>query len=102
MNMVGNFRTRQWFHIFVHRVAPHLIFWAAILLLLTLIGQGRQGFWFTLGYEVVNVIFYALIVYFNLLYLIPNYLTKKVSSLTPYCSYWPVSSLPLCRYWPTT
>ncbi len=55
----------------------HALLWLTLLLILTLLGMGNQGFWFTLATESVNLLFYMLIVYFNLLYLIPNYLTKK-------------------------
>ena len=59
------------------RVVYHSIFWLGLLLLLILIEGIQQGFFFTLGNEVINVLFFAVIVYFNLFYLIPNYLTKK-------------------------
>lgn len=68
---------RKAYRFVTNRVVYHLLFWLILLFLLTLIGQGNQGFWFTLGYEIVNVFFYAIIVYFNLNYLIPNYLTQK-------------------------
>ena len=59
------------------QVAYHALFWLGFLLLLTLTEGTGQGFLFTLSNEVVNIFFYGLIVYFNLFYLIPNYLTKK-------------------------
>jgi len=55
----------------------HALLWLTLLFMLTLLGMGSNDFWFTLCTELVNLIFYMLIVYFNLLYLIPNYLTKK-------------------------
>lgn len=68
---------RKIYHFFSNRIVYHALFWVLFSLFLTLAGQGQQGFWFTLSYEIVNVFFYALIVYFNLYYLIPSYLTKK-------------------------
>ncbi len=59
------------------RVVYHTLFWLALLLLLTLFEGTGQGFLFTLSNELINLFFYGLIVYFNLFYLIPNYLTKK-------------------------
>ncbi len=38
----------------------------------------NQGFLFTLTNQLVNVFFYSIIVYFNLFYLIPNYLSKNM------------------------
>jgi two-component system, LytTR family, sensor kinase len=48
-----------------------------VLLILTIVEGTRHGFLFTLTNELVNIFFYALIVYFNLFYLIPKYLTQK-------------------------
>ncbi|MEQ8705323.1 MAG: histidine kinase [Phaeodactylibacter sp.] len=59
------------------REVYHSLFWLMVLLLLTLFENTRQGFWFTLSNELINILFYGLVVYFNLLYLIPNYLTQK-------------------------
>jgi len=59
------------------RAVYHTIFWLALLLLLTVAEGTEQGFFFTLSNELINIFFYGLIVYFNLFYLIPNYLTKK-------------------------
>ncbi|MCC7244477.1 MAG: histidine kinase [Saprospiraceae bacterium] len=35
------------------------------------------GWWFTLSNELIGLAFYAVLVYFNLLYLIPNYLARQ-------------------------
>lgn len=63
--------------ILTRREVYHSLFWVVVLLLLTLFEDTNQGVWFTLSNELINILFYGLIVYFNLLYLIPNYLTKK-------------------------
>ena len=52
-------------------------FWAVILLILILLEGTRYGLWFALTNELVNTFFYMAIIYFNLYYLIPNYLNKK-------------------------
>ena len=62
-----------------NRWAYHSIFWVFLLLLMTMIEYlgSDFGFLFTLSNNVIRLSIFALIVYFNLLYLIPNYLTKK-------------------------
>ena len=62
-----------------HRWVYHSIFWVFFLLLLTLIETYNQkhSFVHALSNEIINVFFYAAVVYFNLKYLIPNYLTKN-------------------------
>jgi two-component system LytT family sensor kinase len=59
------------------RSVYHSLFWLSMLLLLTVFDNTGTSFLFNLGNEIINVFFYIIIVYFNLLYLIPNYLTKK-------------------------
>jgi two-component system LytT family sensor kinase len=59
------------------RVVYHSLFWIVLLLVLSALDTTHQSFGFSLGNELINIIFYAILVYFNLLYLIPNYLTKK-------------------------
>lgn len=58
-------------------VIYHGIFWFILLWVLIAIEGVNQGFLFTLSNELINVFFFGLIVYFNLFYLVPNYLTKK-------------------------
>ncbi|MCB0579066.1 MAG: histidine kinase [Phaeodactylibacter sp.] len=69
--------TGRVYEFFNRRVTYHTLFWLALLSLLTVIEGTEQGFFFTLSNELINIFFYGLIVYFNLFYLIPNYLTKK-------------------------
>jgi two-component system LytT family sensor kinase len=64
-----------WF--FRSRVTRHVLLWLALVFVLTFTSLSRHGFWLALTYEIVNVFFYTLIVYFNIYYLIPNYLAKK-------------------------
>ena len=65
------------YNFITRRVVYHSLFWLFTLLVLTLIEGFEQGFWFTLSNEIIRVFFYCLIVYFNLYYLIPNYLTQN-------------------------
>ena len=55
----------------------HVTFWVIIAILLCLADFSQAG-WPMVVYRVlIDVLFYVLIVYFNFLYLIPNYLTSK-------------------------
>ena len=55
----------------------HILFWVMLLCALMLLEDRHQGFVFLLSNELVNLIFYMVIVYFNLLYLVPNYLNRE-------------------------
>ncbi|MFZ4425574.1 MAG: sensor histidine kinase [Saprospiraceae bacterium] len=55
----------------------HATFWAVIFILLILLEGTRYGALFALTNEFINTFFYVTIIYFNLYYLIPNYLNKK-------------------------
>ncbi len=59
------------------RVVYHSAFWLALFLMLLILDTTNQGFGFAVVVEFINLLFYGLVVYFNLLYLIPNYLTEK-------------------------
>lgn len=67
----------QLFNWLSQRSVYHTLFWLSMLLLLTIFDNTGKSFFFSLSNEIINVFFYIIIVYFNLLYLIPNYLTKK-------------------------
>lgn len=55
----------------------HTFFWICCLVLLVLLGRGKNGLWDTFINETLNLTFYAAIVYINLYYLIPYFLKKK-------------------------
>lgn len=57
--------------------AMHALFWLVVLIILTILEGTRYGLMFSLTNELVNTLFYIIIVNFNLFYLIPNYLHKK-------------------------
>jgi len=75
-NMPNTFTDRL-YHFFTQRIVYHILFWLSVLLVLTIFEDSGLGLGFTLGNELLNILFYGAIVYFNLFYLIPNYLTKK-------------------------
>ncbi len=67
----------RFYELLTRRVVYHGLAWLMLLILLINFEGIGQSWWFTLSNEVINLLFYALIVYFNLYYLVPNYLTKS-------------------------
>ena len=67
----------QWSDWLGSRWLYHFLFWVAVLVLLVSFDDSAQSLHTRLTNELINVLFYASIVYFNLYYLIPNYLNKK-------------------------
>ena len=65
------------YRIFSFRYVIHGMWWLLVLVALLMLGEHSGGFWFNLTSELINLFFYGIIVYFNLLYLIPNYLAQK-------------------------
>jgi len=61
------------------RVVYHTAFWVTMLLLLLVLDASQISFFSKLSREFINVIFYGAIVYFNLFYLIPNYLINYLN-----------------------
>lgn len=60
------------------RWAYHSLFWLALLSLSIALGyDSRLGFWFTFSNELLNLSFFAVIVYANLFYLIPRFMARK-------------------------
>ena len=74
--MTNNFASRLQ-QIFANRIVYHSFFWLVFLVLLLLIEGNEHGFLFHLSNELINLFFYGVIVYFNLFYLIPNFLTQN-------------------------
>ncbi len=62
---------------FTTRVVYHSLVWLLFLVLLIAMDSSSRSFFFTFSIELVNVLFYAIVVYFNLFYLIPRYLSEK-------------------------
>ena len=60
-----------------HRFSRHLGVWLIVLIGLFVSDSKELGYGYALATQIVVVIFYATIVYFNLYYLIPNYLTQR-------------------------
>ncbi|MEM1322689.1 MAG: histidine kinase [Bacteroidota bacterium] len=62
---------------FTTRIVYHTLFWAAMLLTLIMLDGSSKGMTFKIVRESLNIGFYGVVVYFNLFYLIPNYLSEK-------------------------
>jgi len=78
MESIVNKNIKSKFYDFLaRRKVYHLIFWVALLTLFLIIDQVPYGFFISLSIETIHIVFYAIVVYFNLLYLIPNYLSDK-------------------------
>lgn len=74
--LTNNWRVRL-YQFVTKRIVYHSVFWVIFLTALMFLEGFDNGFFFTFSNEVINTIFYGLIVYFNLYYLVPNYLTQK-------------------------
>ena len=78
MDQVAKRTVRAKIYDFVtQRIVYHSAFWAVMFLLLLLLDNNDHGFFTKFSIETVNIFFYGVLVYFNLFYLIPNYLTEK-------------------------
>ena len=75
--LLGKDMMTKVYQFITQRLVYHSLFWVTFLLVLVAVEGIQKGVWFSLTNELINVVFYGLIVYFNLFYLIPNYLTKN-------------------------
>lgn len=59
------------------RPVYHGLFWLVLFALMRWIDEYEEvEVWFAVGNELIQLVFYAILVYWNLLYLIPNYLAR--------------------------
>lgn len=67
------------FQFLTTRFVYHSFFWLVVLIILTLIetAGSDQGVLFVLGNNIIRLFVFCIIVYFNYIYLIPNYLNQK-------------------------
>lgn len=74
-----NWIKNNWYRILTMRLVYHSLFWLVILALLIAVDLLFSGgsFGFVLSNQLINVVMYGLLVYFNIFYLIPYYLTQK-------------------------
>ena len=62
---------------FNYKIVYQIVFWIIAFLLLISMSYGKSNLSYAVITEAVNILFYLFIVYFNLYYLIPNYLHKE-------------------------
>lgn len=74
----NSFRAKT-YDLVTKRWVYHSLFWSILLIFLTVVEVmgSHFGFFFIFSNNLIRLFIFALIVYFNLFYLIPNYLTKK-------------------------
>jgi LytS/YehU family sensor histidine kinase len=67
------------YQFFTTRFVYHSIFWTGVLVLLTIIelAGSDHGLFFIIGNNIIRLVVFCIIVYFNFIYLIPNYLNQK-------------------------
>ncbi len=68
------------YQFFTQRAVYHSLSWIAFIVIFTILDSllsENISIWYLLLDQVILAVFYALGVYFNILYLIPNYLSKK-------------------------
>ncbi len=69
--------TSKVFAFLSRRLVYHAIFWAIFLFILVSMDNKELGLLRSIFVETINIFFFAAIVYFNLLFLIPRYLNDK-------------------------
>ena len=60
-----------------NRIVYHSLFWLGLLIVLMIVDQSQTTIMSRVSIEMINLAFYATVVYFNLFYLIPRYLSNK-------------------------
>lgn len=68
----GIFRQIKW-----PDVSLHIIFWTLVYIIMLILDDKEMGLAFAMGKELLQTSFFAIIVYVNLYFLFPNYLTQK-------------------------
>ncbi len=76
MNLARREHRKKLQQFFSQKVISHSLFWLFALLILLVFEQYNHGFFFHLSNNILKIIIWAGLVYYNQLYLIPNYLTK--------------------------
>jgi LytS/YehU family sensor histidine kinase len=57
--------------------ATHIIFWSILFLLFTVVEGSKGNMLLTIKKEIINIGFFALIVYLNIVYIFPKYVENK-------------------------
>lgn len=79
MNSRGKIIISKTYQFFSQRAVYHTLSWLAYLLMFTFVqsSSGPYSYGFYFSNELIKIAFYAAGVYFNIFYLIPNYLSNK-------------------------
>lgn len=62
---------------FSQRIVYHSLLWMIYISLMLIVNSASQGFWFTLVNVLIHTFFLGTLVYFNLYWLLPKYLSQK-------------------------
>ncbi|MEM7103821.1 MAG: histidine kinase [Bacteroidota bacterium] len=68
--------TDRIYSFFSHRIVYHILFWICYILFFTALRGAQSGYFLIFTNELINSFFFGLVVYFNIYYLIPNYLSQ--------------------------
>lgn len=71
-------KSRHWFN---RKVIYHTLVWLGFFAFLIFNSDSNFSFLEKLSNEIINIVLYAILVYFNLYYLIPNYLKSRTIGL---------------------
>ncbi len=67
------------YRILTRRLVYHGLFWVLMFLVAVALGHNPSvSIWFTISNELIHMAFYAVLVYVNIRYLVPNYLARHV------------------------
>ncbi len=77
MNLARREHKKKLQQFFSQKVISHSLFWFFALLILLVFEQYNHSFFFHLSNNILKIIIWIGLVYYNQLYLIPNYLTKE-------------------------
>ena len=77
MNLARREQRQQLYQFFSQRVVRHTLFWLFALLIHLSLQEFNYSFIFHITNSLLTVTVWACLVYYNQLYLIPNYLTKE-------------------------
>lgn len=70
-------RYQPFIHFLKSRTTRHAIVWIILAVLLMIFEQHGTSFWFTFTNTLILLVFFMAIVYFNIYYLIPSFLSRK-------------------------
>jgi sensor histidine kinase YesM len=82
--------------LFNSRITKHVFVWMLLAVILIMFEQSGSSFWFSISNTLILLAFFMAIVYFNIYYLIPSFLSRK--SLAIYLILFTISCLILTPF----